>query len=177
MYKYLAISCLYLTSCYHHEVGYDGTIYNTSDIVYASENRGDAIIFTENGVLSGPMFEPPAVETRFTQQEGGIECVSIGPSDASSDYAVQYPLETGSRYSCNGTSFSVIMCMRQCKIALVRIDRPTGKPGLRNDHFLVDSCRGVIAFNVNSSGRTTDMSQRLRSVLGILHDTANEDCL
>jgi hypothetical protein len=118
----------------------------------------------------------PYIKTQYSQSKDGIQCISIGPLANTQEYAIKRPVVKSDKYECRGTLFEVIECFDECRAAVVKIFRPDTKVGLPVGYFVVDDCVGIVAMDVEPSGRISRSSYILRSKVGILENELYPTC-
>lgn len=153
------------------------------EIAYVSSDRRHVIIFAQDGAHYGPPLEflpqhpPPA--TRFLDAGQGVRCVSIGPAENPTNFAIQRPIRMGARFRCLTTSFRVTRCFEACRAAIIeRVWRVGATNRTLTSYIYVDSCRGVLVFSENADlarGIPLD-AEWLRGEVGILADPHYPEC-
>jgi hypothetical protein len=120
---------------------------------YVSTNLDSVIVFKGDHVRFGPNLALsdvawPASHAEYLQPSAGIDCVSMGPSATSEEFAVKRPIKLGERYRCKSTAFAVIKCYANCRAAVVQVEKPlaNGRPGLKS-YLYIDDCLGVVAYS------------------------------
>ena len=151
--RLLYLSSLFLASCVQ-DFGPHRMNEKTSknEILYLSSDLAHAAIFSKDTAYFGPAdltFPSPA---KYLKTNIGVQCVSVGKSGMSIEYAVKRPLTAGESYSCLGTKFRVIRCFEKCKAAIIEMDRALsgGQSGAYHSYMYVDNCRGMLILGVVS---------------------------
>jgi hypothetical protein len=123
--------------------------------------------------------ERPPPPARYFEPTEGVQCVSIGRSGDSTDYAIKRPIRANDRYRCLTTSFRVIRCFADCQTAVIEREWRLGDgDGTLKSYMLVDACLGVLAFsetNDFAEGIPHD-AEWLRGRVGILADPLYPEC-
>ena len=150
--------------------------------MYASHDPSQFILFSGDGVRSGPLLsflpQHPPDAARYFEPSEGVQCVSIGVSGNTDDYAIKRPIRSGDRYQCLTTAFQVVRCFEDCRAAVIQRQVQLASNRLRTTSLYVRNCHGIIAFS-----NEADMAQGipfdamlLLSNVGILADPAYPDC-
>jgi hypothetical protein len=148
------------------------------EIVYLSSDFTNVAIFSRERTRFGPpdltIANPvwPSSITKYFETGDGVQCISVGESELSIEYAVKRPLMVGEQYSCLRTTFKVTQCFYECRAAIIEIDRPLsgGKSGTYQSYMYLDNCRGVIILSViNDFSKGIPLNAEwLRGEVGIL---------
>ena len=188
--RLLALVALATTSCASHPVA--ATLATTSDVaqevVYVSTNLDHVAIFTPESARFGdnPLaFSDivwPSSPARYFESGDGIQCVSVGPPNYATEFAIKRPITEGERYQCLTTVFRVTKCFRDCRGAIVeRVARlGAGTPGTLTTYMFVDHCLGVVILslrpNADLAGGIPLDAEWLRGNVGILAHRNYPDC-
>lgn len=121
------------------------------EVVYLSSDLSDIAVFSKERTRFGPTDltianpEWPSFPAVYSETSDGVQCVSVGEPETTTQYAVKRPLKAGEEYRCLKTVFRVVKCFYECRAAIIEIDRPLsgGKPGAYQSYMYVDNCRGV----------------------------------
>lgn len=149
-----------------------------NEVVYLSSDMSDITIFSRERTRFGPTDltianpEWPSSIAKYYETNDGVQCISVGESELSIEYAVKRPLTAGEQYRCLRTTFRVVQCFYECRAAIIKMARPLsgGQPGAYQSYMYLDNCRGaVILSEVNdlSKGIPLD-AEWLRGEVGIL---------
>jgi hypothetical protein len=169
----LCLLFLFLGSC-AQDFGHHRPSEQTSknEILYLSSDLAHAAIFSKDTAYFGPAdltFPSPA---KYLETSDGVQCLSVGKSGLSIQYAVKRPLTAGENYTCLGTKFRVVRCFEECRAAIIEMDRPLngGRPGAYQSYMYVDNCRGMLILGVVADLRNGIPlnAEWLRGEVGIL---------
>lgn len=148
------------------------------EVIYMSLDSADVAVFSKKRTRFGPTDltivnpEWPAYPARHFITEDRVQCVSIGSSDNSDEYAVRRPIKLGEQYNCVRTKFRVTKCFEDCRTAIIEIDRPLsgGKPGSYQSYMYLDNCRGALILSeiADLSNGIPLNAEWLRGEVGIL---------
>ena len=155
---------------------------SSQEIIYSSTDLRHIFVFAQDGFRVGyPLdYEPghPPAAIRYISREDGVQCVSIGVTGSSMEYAVKRPLRRGERFRCERTSFRVVRCYFECSAAIIAYDtRPAANLGPEG-YLYVHNCLGILVFS-----QTSDLAKGiplsasvLRGRVGILADPNYPNC-
>jgi len=156
------------------------------EIIYLSSDLAHVAVFSKKSTRFGPTDltvvnpEWPASPARHFITDDRVQCVSIGSSETSDEYAIKRPIKSGEQYSCLRTKFRVAQCFNDCKAAIIEIDRPYSgnKPGTYTSYMYVDNCRGALILSeVNDLSQGIPLNAEwLRGEIGILADPDYPKC-
>src|SRR5436853_5453940 len=154
MRKLNQIIVLLVAGCSSYQISGKGTdtLSLPKEIVYLSSDLAHVAIFSEEKTRFGPtdltIVNPdwPSSSARFLEAGDGMQCLSGGKGENSTEYAVKRPIRLQEKYKCSGTSFRVAQCFDSCTAAIVEIGRRLSGTagGTRKAYMYLDSCRGVI---------------------------------
>ncbi|MEA3064073.1 MAG: hypothetical protein QOJ27_508 [Sphingomonadales bacterium] len=158
--------------------------YQNSAISYVSADLNHAASFSSDratlGAPPGLLAIWPSSPARYFTVQDEIQCVSIGHSGYSIEYAIKRPLKEGDRYSCLGSHFRVIKCFSYCHSATIEVSHRLGgnRPGYLKSYLYADDCLGVLGFSQNGdlTKKIPLDSQWLRGAVGILADKSYPEC-
>ncbi|HEX8064524.1 MAG TPA: hypothetical protein VF535_15085 [Allosphingosinicella sp.] len=155
------------------------------EVRYVSSDLDNVAVFSADSARIGPDLAAyevwPSSPARYFETMNHVQCVSIGGSRGTIEYAIKRPIKPGDQYKCLKTSFRVIRCFGGCRAAVVERIYPLGgyaKRGTVKTYLYVDSCSGVLAFSQKTSlteGIPLD-APWLRGKVGILADKGNPGC-
>jgi hypothetical protein len=155
---------------------------SSRDIIYVSSDLQHIAEFTRDYALFGPPLEllpgRPPPPTRYFEASEGVQCISIGRSGNTTDYAIKRPIRADERFQCLTTAFRVIRCFVDCQTAVIEREWRLSNGHTLSTYMLVDSCLGVLAFSETNDfaiGIPHD-AEWLRGRIGILADPNYPDC-
>jgi hypothetical protein len=168
-----------LTSC-AHPTGYKhiSKYLSANEVVYLSSDLLNIAVFSKEKTRFGPtdltIANPdwPSFSATYFETGDGVQCISVGKSEISDQYAVKRPLTAGEQYSCLRTTFRVVQCFYDCRAAIIEMNRPLSgnQSGTYQSYMYLDNCRGAIILS-----ETSDLStgiplnaEWLRGEIGIL---------
>lgn len=183
---------LFLISCATQTpVGTHGrTSHDATEIRYVSLDLAHVMVFSGSTARSGgleayavpvpsPLLPNTSYPMRAFRTADNVQCVSVGLSGDTDEYAVRRPIRTGDRYTCLGTSFEVTHCTDDCRSAIIRVERPRAPDiGPFRTQLYVDSCRGLlIESDTGDLSESVPLDARLlRDPVGILADPSYPEC-
>jgi len=158
-------------------------------VVYASTDLRFVSIFSKQGArLNAPLFFSgirPSSPARYFETSDSVQCVSIGSTEKTVEYAIKRPIKAGEQYSCLETNFKVVRCFEDCRAAVVEIGTPligANSDDVYRVQMYVDRCLGVLILNhYSQNGNLTEAipldAQLLRGQVGILANKNYPDCV
>lgn len=154
------LACICLGACVRQSPATLLTFHEPSEeIVYMSSDRRHVGVFTDNSARFGEFFlqlskvaATPLPATYF-EPTVGIQCISIGRTGKTIQYAIKRPIKLDDEYACLGSRFRVIKCFADCRAAILEVKAPLsgGAQGFLDKHIYVDDCFGVLAFSVTGN--------------------------
>lgn len=157
------------------------------EIRYVSSDLARVLVFSKQGARLGDTMaiyqgsEPSDKIVKFNTNDN-VECISIGSSGNTVEYAIKRPLKPGDRYRCLKTTFLVARCFQYCNAAVIKIEAPFGgispTAGRLTSYMYVDECVGVLVFSQDkdlANGIPLDAAW-LRGTVGILASKNYPEC-
>ena len=122
--------------------------------------------------------EFPPETTRYFEPSEGVQCVSIGASGSTLEYAIRRPIRAGDAYRCLTTSFRVVRCFEGCSAAVIQQERRLTNNSTLTSSFYVRNCIGIVAISQapDMAGGIPFDAMLLLGTVGILADPAYPDC-
>lgn len=158
MSKLWMLLLLSMNSCALSQPGHGDIKYSPfkNETVYLSTDLAHVAVFSKHRTRFGPTdlvianIEWPSSSATYFETDAGVQCLTVGKSEISIEYAVKRPLTAGENYTCLRTTFRVVQCFYECKAAIIEMDRPLsgGQPGAYQSYMYVDNCRGVLILGV-----------------------------
>ena len=181
---------LILISCAAHQANEGQMRASTegTEIRYISLDHSRVMVFSGHTARSGGLeafaIPPPTLPNqpspmRAFRTADNVQCVSVGPSGNTIEFALRKPILTGDSYTCLGSSFQVTHCTEDCRSAIIRVEQGRG-PDLDpfSTQMYIDSCRGLLIWS-----DTGDLTQSvplnaflLQDAVGILADPSYPAC-
>lgn len=172
--RVLLLLLLILSSCTHDfEYQRAGGHASEDETRYLSLDLANVAIFTKETASFGPAdLAWPVLSAKYFKTSDSVQCISIGASATSIEFAVKRPLSEGENYRCLGTTFRVAKCFDECKAAIIEINRSLSgnQPGTYQSYMYFDNCRGAIVLSeINDFSKGIPLNAEwLRSEVGIL---------
>lgn len=154
------------------------TVYISSDLAHVTVFTKDEGRIGNDLAISGSIW--PSSSAKYFQPFDGVQCVSLGESSGSVQFAIKRPIRISEKFQCLKSKFQVVKCFIECRAAVIEVNSPLGanRPGFITSYIYVDDCFGILAFDVskNLNKGMPPSAPWLRGPVGILANPDYPEC-